>query len=132
VPRRYVIDTHACVFLLAGPRKLGTHARRALERVERGDDEGWIPAAVAAEVVLLHELGRIGIGLPHLREAVESVPGLRFLPLDLDQLDQFASLTSIRDAFDRLIVSAARSLKADLITRDEALARSGLVRVVWA
>jgi PIN domain nuclease of toxin-antitoxin system len=132
VPRRYVIDTHACVFLLAGPRKLGARARRALERVERGHDEAWIPAAVAAEVVLLHELGRIRIGLPQLRETVESVSGLRFLPLDLDQLDQFASLTSIRDAFDRLIVSAARSLKADLISRDEALARSGLVSTVWA
>jgi PIN domain nuclease of toxin-antitoxin system len=132
VPRRYVVDTHACVFLLAGSRKLGAGARRALERVERGDGEAWIPAAVAAEVVLLHEIGRIDIGLPQLRDAVESVPGLRFLPLDLDQLDQFVSLTSIRDAFDRLIVSAARSLKADLISRDEALAQSGLVRTVWA
>jgi PIN domain nuclease of toxin-antitoxin system len=132
VSHRFVLDTHACVFLLAAPRKLGATARRALERVESGRDEAWVPAAVAAEIVLLHELGRIRIGLPQLRETLDSVPGLRFLPLELDQLDQFVSLTSIRDPFDRLIMSAARSLKADLISRDEELGASGLVRVVWA
>jgi PIN domain nuclease of toxin-antitoxin system len=132
MPRRYVVDTHACVFLLAAPRKLGANAKRALERVEAGRDEAFVPAAVAAEIVLLHELGRIRIGLPQLRETLDSVPGLRFLPLDLDQLDQFASLTAIRDPFDRLILSAARSLKTDLISRDEELGESGLVRIVWA
>ena len=132
MPRRYVVDTHTCVFLLAAPRKLGASARRTLQRVESGRDEAWVPAAVAAEIVLLHELGRIGIGLPQLRETLDSVPGLRFLPLDLHQLDEFASLTGIRDPFDRLIMSAARSLKADLVSRDEALGQSGLVRIVWA
>jgi len=132
MPRRYVLDTHACVFLLAAPRKLGADARRALQRVERGQDEAWIPAAVVAEIVLLHELGRIRIGLPQLRESIDSIPALRFHPLDLDQLDQFAGLASIRDPFDRLILSSARSLNADLISRDDQLARSGLARVVWA
>lgn len=132
MPRRYVLDTHACVFLLAAPQKLGVHARRALERVESGREEAWVPAAVAAEIVLLRELGRIRIGLPQLRETLDSVPGLRFLPLELDQLDHFVSLTSIRDPFDRLIMSAARSLKAELISRDEALGESGLVRIVWS
>ena len=127
-----MLDTHACVFLLAAPQKLGVHARRALERVESGREEAWVPAAVAAEIVLLRELGRIRIGLPQLRETLDSVPGLRFLPLELDQLDHFVSLTSIRDPFDRLIMSAARSLKAELISRDEALGESGLVRIVWS
>lgn len=132
VPRKYVIDTHACVFLLAAPRKLGASARKALERVENGQDEAWVPAAVGAELVLLHELGRIRIGLPQLRETFDAVSGLRFLPLDLHQLDQFVSLTAIRDPFDRLIISAARSLKAELISHDEALGESGLVRIVWS
>lgn len=48
VPRKYVIDTHACVFLLAAPRKLGASARTALERVESEHDEAWVPAASAA------------------------------------------------------------------------------------
>jgi PIN domain nuclease of toxin-antitoxin system len=52
--------------------------------------------------------------------------------LTWNQLDEFSSLTSIRDPFDRLIVSAARSTGAKLITKDESLADSGLVDVVWS
>jgi PIN domain nuclease of toxin-antitoxin system len=80
---------------------------------------------------MLHDLGRTAVGLPEVRVAIEE-RSLSFLPLDLDQLDEFAVLSSIRDPFDRLIVAAARWAGAELITRDEALAESGLVMVVWS
>ena len=117
--------------MLAAPRKLGPGARAALRRVEAGREEAWLPAAVVAEVVLLRGLGRVGVGLSEIRRAMESAPGLHFSPLDLDQLDRFSSLGSISDPFDRLIVSAARSLGAVLITRDTALAEGGLVETTW-
>ncbi len=71
--RSYVLDTHACVFMLAAPKKLGAGARAALRRV----------------------------------------------------------LGSIADPFDRLIVSAARSKGAILITRDATVAEGGLVETLW-
>jgi PIN domain nuclease of toxin-antitoxin system len=52
--------------------------------------------------------------------------------LTWEQLDEFVSLTSIRDPFDRLVVSAARTLDAKLVSKDEALAETGLVEVVWS
>jgi len=128
----YVLDTHACVFALAKPKKLGRGARRALESVESGASIGWVPAAVAAEIVLLHELGRTAIGLPQLDAAFEEAAALRFLPLDQRQLREFAAHSKIRDPFDRLIVSAARAVNARLITRDEDLGDSNLVQVVWS
>ena len=127
----YVLDTHACLFALAKPAKLGRRAKRALQSVEYGDSTGWIPAAVVAEIVLLHELGRSGIGLPQLEAAMEEAPSLRFLPLDQQQLREFAAHTGIRDPFDRLIVSAARVTNSRLITRDEDLSDTNLVHVVW-
>jgi len=132
VAREYVLDTHSCVFMLTAPRKLGRAARAALERVEAGRDRAWLPAAVVAEVLILRDLGRVRIGLPELRKATDSAPGLGFLPLDLPQLDQFAALASLRDPFDRLIVSAARAIGAALVTRDGTVADSGLVETVWA
>ncbi len=128
----YVLDTHACVFALASPKKLGRSARRALESVESGASIGWVPAAVAAEIVLLHELGRTAIGLPQLEAAFEEASSLRFLPLDHRQLREFAAHSKIRDPFDRLIVSAARVVNARLISRDEDLGDSNLVHVVWS
>lgn len=129
---RYVLDTHACVFALVAPGKLGAKARRALRTVEEGTSSAWIPAAVVAEVVMLRELGRIEIGLAHLKKAMEEAPGLRFLGLDLRQLDEFAALGAIRDPFDRLIVGAARSVDGKLLTKDRALEEHGLVQTVWA
>lgn len=126
-----VLDTHACVFLLAAPARLGKAARRALARVEAGRSTAWIPAAVVAEIVLLRELDRIRLGLPELRMAMEQSSFLRFLALDLRQMDEFAAHRSILDPFDRLIVSACRAVSANLVTRDAALAESGLVRVIW-
>ncbi len=127
----FVLDTHACVYALTAPGRLGKAARRALRQVEAGRAIAWIPAAVVAEIVLLRELGRTRIGLPELKTAVEHAASFRFLALDLRQLDEFAALTGIRDPFDRLILSACRAVDAKLITKDEALRESGLVGTLW-
>lgn len=132
MPRRYVLDTHACVFMLVSPRRLGAKARASIARVESGRDEAWIPAVVVAEILLLKQLGRVAVGLPQLDRAFRDAPGLRFLPLDLPQLEEFVAVAGIRDPFDRLIVSAARHLRAALLTRDSTLAETGLVETIWS
>jgi PIN domain nuclease of toxin-antitoxin system len=119
------------VFALAAPKKLGRKAHAAVARIDAGRDEGWVPAAVVAEVALLHELGRVGVGVAHLKGIFDR-SALRFLPLDLDQLDRFETLAAVRDPFDRLIVSAARALDAKLVSRDAAIAASGLIETVWS
>jgi len=126
-----VLDTHACVYALSAPAKLGRDARRRLKQAEDGQGAVWIPAAVVAEIVLLRELNRIGIGLPELKAAVAQASPLRFLPLDLRQLDEFAALVALRDPFDRLIVSACRAMHAQLVSRDDGLQATGLVQTVW-
>jgi PIN domain nuclease of toxin-antitoxin system len=126
----YVLDTHACLHALLRPQRLGRRARAILERVDAGRDVAWVPAAVAAEVVLLLERGRTPVGLPQLRAALSSTRWM-FLPLELDQLDEFAALSSLVDPFDRFIVAAARSKGAKLMTADRRISESGLVDVVW-
>jgi len=91
----------------------------------------WVPAAVIEEMIILQQLGRTAVGLPEVRAVIEQ-GSFSFLPLDLDQLDEFAALSSIKDPFDRLVVAAARRVGCALITRDESLAEGGLVRVVWS
>jgi len=129
--RSYVLDTHAFVFMLAAPKKLGARARTILERVEKGDGSAVLCAPVVAEVLLLRGLGRVGVGLADVRDCLANAPGLRFSPLDLNALDEFAALGAIADPFDRLIVSVARSLRAPLLTRDGALGASSLVETIW-
>jgi PIN domain nuclease of toxin-antitoxin system len=99
--------------------------------VETGRAIAWIPAAVAAEIALLRERERIAVGVPQLRTAIEQTPGLQFLTLDLRQVEEFASLTAIKDPFDRLIISACRVTGAQLISRDTNLTASKIVRSLW-
>ena len=126
----YILDTHACLFALAAPRRLGRRARKALAQADRLGETVWVPAAVAAEVVLLKELGHTELGIPALRDAFART-SWRFLHLDFEQIDEFAALGALRDPFDRLIVAAARRTGAKLISRDARLASSGLVDVTW-
>ena len=131
VARKYVLDTHTYIFMLTAPRRLGREARKAIERVEAGRAEAWVPAAVVAETLILRDLGRVAVGLGELRRALDGAPGLHFLPLDLAQLEEFAALASIRDPFDRLVLGAARKLGAALLTRDTHLHEIGLVETIW-
>jgi PIN domain nuclease of toxin-antitoxin system len=127
---KYVLDTHAFVFALREPKRLGRRARAVLTRIDAGKDDGMVPAAVAAEVILLREKARTAIGLPELKQAL-SATRWSFVPLDLEQLDRFATLGALVDPFDRLIVAAALARDARLISRDQRIGESGLVDVVW-
>jgi PIN domain nuclease of toxin-antitoxin system len=127
----YVLDTHAFVLSLVAPKKLGREAARVMRRVERGQDQAFLPAVAAAELALLHDLGRIDIGVAEMKAALADVPAIRFLPLDLAQVESFATLHAVRDPFDRLIVSAALTTRSRLVSKDTALTASGLVQVVW-
>jgi PIN domain nuclease of toxin-antitoxin system len=86
---------------------------------------------VLAEVVLLHERGRIGIGATEVRVAMEATPALRFLPLDFKQLEEFAAHQQIAELFDRLILAATRAVGGQLITKDSVLCDSPLLETVW-
>jgi PIN domain nuclease of toxin-antitoxin system len=127
----YVLDTHAFVLSLVAPKKLGREAARVMRRVERGQDQAFLPAVAASELALLHDLGRIDIGVAEMKAALADAPGIRFLPLDLAQVESFATLHAVRDPFDRLIVSAALTTRSRLVSKDTALTESGLVQVVW-
>ena len=58
-------------------------------------------------------------------------PEIQLLPLDLGQAKEFALLSAVRVPFDRLIVAAARSVGCPLLSADEVIAASGVVRVFW-
>jgi len=127
-------DTHALVHHVSGQkRKLGRRARRVFERVERGLDTLLIPFTVLEEVMLLSEAGKIRLPLP-FRDLVLSFMQADNFDLgvnDAQLLLEAAALTSIKDPYDRMIVAQARIAGLPLLTGDEEIHQSGLVRTVW-
>ena len=128
------VDTHALVYQLIGQRRrLGARARAVFNRVERGQDTLLIPFTVLEEIMLLSEAGKIRLRLP-FRELLISLMQAENFELgvnDTELLLEASALVGIRDPYDRLIVAQARIAGMPLVTADEEIQASGLVRIVW-
>lgn len=136
VPSEMILatDTHALVYHVIGQsRKLGRRARVIFDRVERGLDTLLIPFTVLEEVMLLSEARKVNLPLP-FRDLVLSFMQADNFELGVNDpqlLLEASTLTGIRDPYDRMIVAQARMVGLPLITADEKIENSGLVRVVW-
>lgn len=127
-------DTHALLYHVMGQsRKLGRRARMSFNRVERGLDTLLIPFTVMEEVMLLSEAGKVRLPMP-FRDLLVSFMQADNFDLgvnDSQLLLEAAALTGIKDPYDRLIVAQARVAGLPLVTGDEEIQNSQLVRTVW-
>lgn len=125
---RYLLDTHAAVWLLEGSAKLGTGARAAMD-----DEEAVAIADISLlEIALLAKRGTIqlkpslAVGLAAFAEK------LVVIPLDAQIASEAVTLDMPqRDPFDRVITATARVRGLTLITKDRQIANSGLVETRW-
>lgn len=127
--QRFVADTHALLWHLTEPPRLGKAARRAFASVDRGPAVCGVPAICIVEITLLHERGRLRIGPAQILEKLAGHAGYSILALDLEQAVEFGSLPGIRDPMDRLIAAAAQAIGARLISADEVFDGLGIERI---
>ena len=123
-----VADTHAVVWHLTAPKRLGKEARRLLAATDAGRAVAYVPAIALAEMTLLHERGRIRFGADRAIALLARNPGWQVLALDIEQALAFASLVGIRDPMDRLVAAAAQVLDATLISADATFDAAGISR----
>lgn len=129
--KQVVLDTHALIWHLSAPKRLGKAAHRIMTQVDQGKAIAIIPAIVAVELALLREAGRRVPGPPELQALFQHHSGFRLLPIDLVQAIEFMLLGSLKDPFDRLIVASARVSLAPLLTADERITDSSLIQTIW-
>lgn len=128
-----VCDTHALIFHAGASPRLGRRAAAHFARCEAQEALVYVPAAVIWEVALVGRVGRIALHRP-VREFFEDLfSNPCYQPLDLTpaQVYDASELRFTRDPFDGLVCAAARALDLPLITRDDAIQASGVVRVIW-
>jgi PIN domain nuclease of toxin-antitoxin system len=126
---RLVADTHAIVWRLTAPRKLGRAAQRAFAAADAGRWLCCVPAIVLVEVALLWERGRIGVGPEAVLQALRGRQGYAVLALDAEQSLEFAALVGIKDPIDRMVLAAARVSAAKLVSSDGVFDERGVERV---
>jgi PIN domain nuclease of toxin-antitoxin system len=125
-----VADTPALVWFLTEPKKLGKAAKKALTAADAGRCLCYVPVVALLEMWLLHERGSIRVGPAQIVEVLGAHPGYAILPFDVQQAMEYGALPSIRDPVTRILVAAARSTGARIISCDEQVLGHG-VEVIW-
>ena len=132
--RAAVTDTHALVFHVGGRGGgKGAKARALFVACEIREALIYVPAAVIWECGLLARVGKIRLQRPLRRVFEDLFSNPAYQPLDLtpEQVYLADEARPNQDPFDALICAAAQTLDLPLLTRDEDIRGSGLVKVVW-
>lgn len=131
-----LLDTHVLFWAVAEPRRLSREAARAIEK--EGAREGLGIASVSLfELAELFRSRRIrGTGSLAIVSAVERVVSSA-RPTVFDITAEIASTATefpaefSRDPIDRLIAATARVYGYSLVTKDQRMQDSPLLRTIW-
>jgi PIN domain nuclease of toxin-antitoxin system len=127
---KVLLDTHAVLWAAEGDRRLGNSAADLLKNIKSG--EAVISDITLLEIAMLVKKQRI-----HLM--VSTMEYLRGIERNYPPLTITAEIAAIAmdlnlpqsDPFDRIIVASAQHHALPLLTRDQNISDSGLVKVVW-
>lgn len=129
-----LLDTHVLVWMVSDSSQLSRSAFRELRKAER-NGELAIASITLWELALLYQRGRLrtsGSVESSIRAVIEKS---RVTVIEISP--EIAALTTTfpdtypKDPADRLIGATARALGATLITQDERILDSPLIRSIW-
>ena len=127
-----LLDSHVLIWAVADSKRLSKAAASAIRRARRGDGLA-VSAITAYEVAWQIASGRIqayGTVETSVRRFLEGVTMRPITPEIAALAAQFPE-DYPRDPADRLIGATARAEGLTLVTRDERIRRSPLLKTVW-
>jgi PIN domain nuclease of toxin-antitoxin system len=128
---RLLLDTHALLWWLGAPEKLGTVAAESLAV---GENEIFVSAATIWEISLKHRLGKLPLPADFLPGIDGILRSQRWtpLPISLDHARLAGGLEwDHRDPFDRMLAAQASAEALSLVTRDPVFRHLEAVVTLW-
>ena len=129
-----VLDTHAWIWWISNPEKIGAAATSAIEQAM--EENGIFLSSISTwEIALLVAKGRLTLSI-NVRDWVrktESLPFIRFMPVDntiaLRSVDLPGAFHA--DPADRIIAATALSTGLPLVTKDEKIQACSFIQTIW-
>lgn len=126
----YVTDTHALVWYFQADRRLGVNALKAFEQtLHKG--KIIVPTVVLAELMYIARRGRISLSFNETLAIINECKNFEITPLDLETLVIADRIEANLEMHDRLIVATAKKFRVSLLTKDEVIQSSGVIKTVW-
>ena len=126
---RLLLDTHALIWAVDQPDRLGSRARPALEDAA---NEVVISAATIWEIAIKTGLGKLTLSVPYREWMDRAIADLRstILPITVEFADVQARLPSHhRDPFDRMLIAQAMAEKMPLVANEDRFDQYGVSRL---
>lgn len=127
-----LLDTHVVAWAADDPKRLSRDAASAIRRARRGEGLG-VSAITLWELAQLVARGRVQV-YGSVETSVETlIEDMAVIPItpEIAALATQFSDDYPHDPVDRLIGATARAEGMTLVTRDERIRRSPLIRTVW-
>ena len=128
--RRYLLDTHAFLWMVADPDALSL---KALEIIRERNNMLYLSAASGWEIALLRQLNRLELPdepyrfIPEAMQRFSVIP----LPIGFQTAISAAMLPFIhRDPFDRIIIAEAIKESMIVLTKDKTYGEYG-IQSLW-
>ena len=131
--QRYLADTHIVYWWRTAPQKLSREQRRVLDFHERLGQPIFLSAITLLEIAVNYGIGnrKYKASAERMLESLETDPLIQLLALSYEITTEVAAMgDSLRDPMDRAIVATARVHRLTLITSDERIVKSKLVKVI--
>lgn len=130
-----VLDTHALVWWVSEPKRVGVKARKLIDAAGAARTTIAVSSISIWEITMLVAAGRLALTvevnawIAH----VEALPLLSFVPVDNRIAARAVQLVNFahRDPADRIIVSTALGLGATLLTADKQLRAYAPLSTAW-
>lgn len=129
-----LLDTHVLVWMVSDSRQLSRNAARELRKGERTGDLA-IASITLWELALLYDRGRLRTS-GSIESAIRTILEKSRVHV-IEVTPEIAALTTTfpesypKDPGDRLIGATARAYGLALVTQDERILASPLIRSVW-
>jgi len=124
----YIADTHAWVYYLFD--KLPEKANEIFTSAEKGKSIIIVPSISLAECIHLIETRKIALSYEELFSKFEKSTNFIIAPLDFDILKIVPDIR-LSELHDRVIVVTAKIIQAKVITEDDEIIKSGIVKTIW-
>jgi len=127
----YVADTHAFLWFLTEDKRLGSKAKEIFDSCDKGEAIIVIPSIVLIEALFICERKKADLKFKKVLEKIQNSLNYPVYPLDLKIVSICQELKQLNDPHDRIVVATAKFLNAILITKDEKIRESKLVKIIW-